>query len=109
MAPPWSRLPYEMFIAPKNHEPFFEKSPLDLEFAAMLKGAITRLNAVVTGEEDGVSYTMTIYTAPNLSEDFHWHIEIIPRIKRYSSFEIATAFHVNPLSPEEAAEVLRKK
>ncbi|MEK7549193.1 MAG: DUF4931 domain-containing protein [Patescibacteria group bacterium] len=109
LAPPWSRVPYEMFIAPKNHEPFFEKSPFDLEFAAMLKNAITMLNAVVTGEEDGVSYTMTIYTAPNLSEDFHWHIEIIPRIKKYSSFEIATAFHVNPLPSEEAAEVLRKK
>ncbi|KKR89191.1 MAG: Galactose-1-phosphate uridylyltransferase [Candidatus Wolfebacteria bacterium GW2011_GWA2_42_10] len=118
LAPPWSRVPYEMLVLPKRHEPFFEESFFDLEFAAMLKTAIMKLNAVVTGEEDGVSYTMVVYTAPNqnacwskwqtLREDFHWHIEIIPRIRLYSSFEIATGFHINNVLPEEAAEVLRK-
>jgi|SRR3989344_6439950 len=118
LAPFYSRVPYEMLVLPKRHEPFFEESSFDTEFAAMLKSAINKLNAVVVGEEDGVSYTMVVYTAPNqnahgakretLNDYFHWHIEIVPRIRRYSSFEIATGFHVNPVTPEEAAEILRK-
>ena len=40
--------------------------------------------------------------------DFHWHIELLPRITRVAGFEWGTGFYINPTPPEEAARFLRK-
>ncbi|MCE5228624.1 galactose-1-phosphate uridylyltransferase, partial [bacterium] len=39
---------------------------------------------------------------------YHWHMEIIPRLTTVAGFEWGTGFHVNPTLPEEAAEFLRQ-
>ena len=39
--------------------------------------------------------------------DFHWHIELLPRITRVAGFEWGTGFYINPTPPEEAAKFLR--
>ena len=41
--------------------------------------------------------------AHQLEED----LEILPRVTRYSGLEWGSGMHRNPVSPEEAAEVLR--
>ncbi|MCU0509342.1 MAG: hypothetical protein MUC34_13295 [Anaerolineae bacterium] len=38
--------------------------------------------------------------------DYHWHLEIIPRLTRPAGFEEGSGFFINPVSPEEAADVL---
>lgn len=40
--------------------------------------------------------------------DYHWHIEIIPRLTRVAGFEWGTGFYINRRRPEEAAEFLRR-
>ena len=36
-----------------------------------------------------------------------WHLEIIPRLLRGARLRMGSGMHRNPVSPEEAAEVLR--
>ena len=45
--------------------------------------------------------------AETLKDDYHWHIEIIPRITKMAGFEWGTGFYINPVLPEKAAEYLR--
>lgn len=40
--------------------------------------------------------------------DFHWYIELIPRLTKIAGFEWGSNFYVNPVSPEQAAEQLKK-
>jgi UDPglucose--hexose-1-phosphate uridylyltransferase len=63
-------------------------------------------------------YNYVIHTAPNriprrnhwhtLGDDFHWHIEIIPRLLRTSGVEWGSDFYVLTTSPEDAAQYLRE-
>jgi UDPglucose--hexose-1-phosphate uridylyltransferase len=63
-------------------------------------------------------YNYVIHTAPNriprrnhwhtLGDDFHWHIEIIPRLHRTSGVEWGSDFYVLTTSPEDAAKYLRE-
>jgi UDPglucose--hexose-1-phosphate uridylyltransferase len=58
-----------------------------------------------------------LYTAPNrvprrghwhtLNDDFHWHLEIMPRLTRVAGFEWGSGFYINPTPPEDAAKYLR--
>jgi UDPglucose--hexose-1-phosphate uridylyltransferase len=58
-----------------------------------------------------------LYTAPNrvprrghwhtLHDDFHWHLEIMPRLTRVAGFEWGSGFYINPTPPEDAAKYLR--
>ena len=40
--------------------------------------------------------------------DYHWHLEILPRLTRVAGFETGTDFYINPTAPEEAARYLRE-
>jgi len=42
-----------------------------------------------------------------LTYDYHWHIEIIPRLTSVAGFEWGTGFYINPIPPEVAADHLR--
>jgi galactose-1-phosphate uridylyltransferase len=41
--------------------------------------------------------------------DWHWYLEIAPRLTRIAGFEWSTGFHINPVTPEEAARYLRQR
>ena len=41
-------------------------------------------------------------------EDYHWHIELIPRLTRVAGCEWGSGFYINPTPPEVAAETLRE-
>ncbi|MBI3087319.1 MAG: hypothetical protein HYY91_00300, partial [Candidatus Omnitrophica bacterium] len=43
-----------------------------------------------------------------IEEDYHWHIELIPRLTRVAGFEWGSGFYINPTPPEEAARYLRE-
>ena len=57
------------------------------------------------------AYNLVLHTAPFSGEAdaaFHWHLEILPRVTRFSGLEWGSGVHRNPVSPEEAARVLRE-
>jgi UDPglucose--hexose-1-phosphate uridylyltransferase len=44
----------------------------------------------------------------SLEYDYHWHIELVPRLTSIAGFEWGTGFFINPTSPEDAALFLRE-
>ena len=84
--------------------------------AAHLQGLFQRLDLVL-GDPP---LNWMLITAPNtragiarsgfwstLAHDFHWHIEILPRLTPLVGFEWGTGLYINPTAPEDAAAFLR--
>lgn len=108
-APFASRFPYEAWIVPKRHECDFSliESGEAVELARILKEILLRIRKVL----DEPSYNFIIHTSPledKDREDYHWHIEIMPRLIRTAGFEWGSGFYINPVSPEKAAKDLRE-
>ncbi|HET6514485.1 MAG TPA: HIT domain-containing protein [Thermodesulfovibrionales bacterium] len=111
-----SRSPFEFWIVPKRHSCAFqeitpsETEDLSLMFMTMLKKMRTVLRTP--------PFNYFIHSAPNriprrdhwhtLGEDFHWHVEVIPRLLLTSGFEWGSGFYVLTTSPEDAAKYLRE-
>ena len=112
-----SRFPFEIWILPKHHcIDFYDdivKKDIKL-LATVLKNTIAKLNKVLNGPE----YNYLIHASPNrferrgywrtIHDDYHWHIELFPRLTRTAGFEWGTGFYINPTAPEDAAKILRE-
>ena len=103
-----SRFGYETWIAPRAHASRFEDtSDLDLEKLGTL------FQEIVSKIEQHARIPAFNYLFHSLPFDstqhdqFHWHIEIIPRIAKLAGFEWGTGVHVNTVAPEDAARDLR--
>ena len=115
VAPFASCFPFETWILPKRHHPDFDQitEPERYDLAATLKKALYRINKAL----DKPPYNYLIHTAPNrvprsgywqtIDKDYHWHLEILPRVTGIAGFEWGTGFYINPTPPEDAAEYLR--
>jgi UDPglucose--hexose-1-phosphate uridylyltransferase len=110
------KFPFEFWILPKRHNCAFQDIG-DVEMAdlsLMLSTVLKKMRRVLKDSP----YNYVIHTAPNriprrnhwhtLGDDFHWHIEIIPRLLRTSGFEWGSDFYVLTTSPEDAAKYLRE-
>jgi len=113
-----SRRPFEIMIAPQRHSHDF--SHLDggslLRLAETLIDLLRRQRKVLRDPP----YNLILHNAPpahhrpgkpqfwsSLNYDYHWHIELVPRLARPVGFEWSTGFYCNPTAPEEAATFLR--
>jgi len=114
-----SRFPFEMHLYPRRHGHDFAALDDDhlLRLAHHLRNVLGRMNAAL----DNPPYNFMLHTAPStvqkparphywdtLEADWHWHLEILPRITNVAGFEWGTGFYINPTSPEEAARYLRQ-
>lgn len=118
LAPFASRFPFEIWILPKHHRCDFSKTPaaqlLDLSY--ILKIILLRLKV---GLED-TAYNYVIHSAPfrrksskvaqwkTIEADYHWHIEVMPRLTHVAGFEKGTGFYICPIPPENVAEFMRE-
>jgi UDPglucose--hexose-1-phosphate uridylyltransferase len=113
IAPYAARFPFETWILPKSHDPYFEDSHRH-EFknlSRILRELLQRQDKVLKNPP----YNFFIHSAPfnrgsryHDEDYYHWHIEIIPRLTFVAGFERGTGFYINPTLPEEAASFLRK-
>jgi UDPglucose--hexose-1-phosphate uridylyltransferase len=101
---PWaSRSPFELRLIPRNPAPSFE---LDGEVGVgMLRTALRALAARFDGMPELNLWTIT---APRGADQFHWHIDIAPRIGIRAGFEMSTGVELNVFPPERAAAELRE-
>ena len=114
-----SRFPFELVIFPKRHACDFKTmTPEELaDLASVMKQSLSRLKSVLNDPP----YNYVLHTAPfrrpnrlkagywkTLEDDYHWHIELIPRLTRVAGFEWGSGFYINPTPPEEAAKYLRE-
>jgi UDPglucose--hexose-1-phosphate uridylyltransferase len=109
IAPYASRVPFETWITPRDHSPRFEEaSDATLQsVAAMFKKVMARIDWAL----ERPAYNLVLNTAPLSGEAdsaFHWHLEVLPRVTRWSGLEFGTGMHRNPVPPEEAARVMRE-
>jgi UDPglucose--hexose-1-phosphate uridylyltransferase len=111
-----ARAPFEIWILPKRHETFFEWNN-DLPVLAKLLRLVLMKIRQALGDPN---YILVVHSGPNLmagrhrgywktvERDYHWHIEITPRLRGYTGFEVGAGFRLNWVPPERAAEMLRQ-
>jgi len=117
VAPFASRFPFEIWILPKKHSPDFVSINAEMRsnLAKILKKVLLKLKKGL----DDPPYNFMIHTAPfrrskphgywkTIEHDYHWHLEIMPRMTRVAGFEWGTGFYICPITPEEAAGYLRE-
>ena len=111
-----SQFPFEIAIFPKRHScDYYAMNDAELvDIGKILVNVFVRLNKAL-GE---FPYNLIIHTAPSrkkkkgywetIQEDYHWHIEIMPRLTQVAGFEWGSGFYINPTPPEEAAKYLQE-
>jgi UDPglucose--hexose-1-phosphate uridylyltransferase len=114
-----SASPFELRLFPKKHSHDFallNDSELG-ELALAMKDMLCRLKSVLKDPP----YNFILHSAPpahqrlgkpgywgSLPWDYHWHIELVPRLTQIAGFEWGTGFFINPTAPEDAAAFLRE-
>lgn len=111
-----SRFPFELLVIPRRHQ--FSYTLIDQDQIEDLAVVLKRVFRVMNTTLNDPSYNLVLNDSPNLiprqnywttiTDDFHWHIEIIPRMDRRTGFELGTGFHINRFAPERAASALRE-
>jgi UDPglucose--hexose-1-phosphate uridylyltransferase len=119
LAPYASRFPFELMVMPRKHQhDFANLSDEELRQLAFHFRDVLRRMKRGLGDPP---YNFVLHTAPNtrgqtrrptywntLEVDWHWHIEILPRLTSVAGFEWGTGYYINPTPPEDAAAYLRE-
>jgi UDPglucose--hexose-1-phosphate uridylyltransferase len=115
-APYASRLPFELRVMPRRHC-FSYAEATDEEFSD-LAGVLKRALAGLFRALDDPPFNLVLHTAPNLlphegywttvQDDYHWFLEVIPRVRRTDGFEWGSGFFINPVAPERAVTLLKE-
>jgi UDPglucose--hexose-1-phosphate uridylyltransferase len=102
---PWAPTnPFEFWIFPKRHQ----STILDLtddevkNFAETIRVSLGGLKRLLNDPP----YNLGFHMIPE--KDYHWHIEVYPKLAIWAGFEKSTWIFINTVSPEEAAESLRE-
>jgi len=109
MEPFAARFPFETWIMPKAHFGSFEQSYQGnyYSLARILKETLMRINLTLSDPP----YNFVFHTSPcndaHGPRQYHWHLEIMPKLTRVAGFEWGTGFYINPTPPEDAAAYLR--
>jgi UDPglucose--hexose-1-phosphate uridylyltransferase len=119
IAPFASRFPFELHLFPRAHSYAYSELTNNeiINLAKILKETLVRLKKTLNDPP----YNFVLHIAPNIiprpghpeywgsiQYDYHWHLEIIPRVTRIAGFEWGTGFYINPTPPEEAAKYMRE-
>jgi UDPglucose--hexose-1-phosphate uridylyltransferase len=113
----------EMSILPKRHISHFEtlENKTLEELAFLVRESMIRLERIDQWRKNEPSYNMILKSAPFPNENFHdlsdenhaaenfyhFSISILPAMTKAAGFEWGTDIHINSISPETAADLLR--
>ncbi len=110
--------PFELRLYPKHHSHDFAlMNDRQLsELAIAMKDMLMRVKKVLKDP----AYNFILHNAPpqqvrpgksdywdSIRYDYHWHIELVPRVTPIAGFEWGTGFFINSTSPEETTQFLR--
>ena len=113
-----ARFLFEVWVFPKKHDCDFSRGieGCEEELASLMKILFQKFK---NGLQDP-PYNFIIQTAPfrqphpdprrweTVEKDFHWHIELMPRLTQVAGFEKGTGFYICSIPPEHMAEYLRE-
>ena len=102
-----SRSPFETWIVPKTHEACFALiAPNNSkQLAHTLKATWAKLHLALN-DPDLNFVIHTRRSAHEVSESYHWHLQIIPRLINPAGFELGSGMYINTALPEETAAFL---
>ena len=103
------RFPYESWIVPIEHGHDFgaTRAPVLRDLARAIRSILARFRGVL----DDPPYTLVLHSSPLgefTREEYHWHLELVPRPPLFLGLEWGTGIYINPIPPEVAAERLRQ-
>jgi UDPglucose--hexose-1-phosphate uridylyltransferase len=103
-----SRVPFETWIVPKDHNPCLARSSKQelAELASVLRRSLRGLHDALGNPH----LNIIAHTAPVEDEEkpyFLWHVEIHPRLTTVAGFELGTGIYINTAVPEETAPFMR--
>lgn len=104
IAPYGSINPMEFWVFPKRHAPNIAAltSGEVKSLAQTLKTSLKALKDVVNDPPYNYGIHQTI------DEGYHWHLEVYPKLSTWAGFEKSTGVYINTVTPESAAEALKK-
>ena len=113
LVPPAPRQPFEAWILPRSAEPFFHATSPDhvAALAELTQSLIGRLDRLMPGAD----YNWWLHQLPHaptgshaaIPANWHWHLEVMPRINGLAGFELGTGCHITTMTPYESARQLR--
>ncbi len=108
LAPYASITPMEFWIIPKKHAPnILNLSPSEISaFAKTLKASLKALKELVNDPPYNYGFHLAINS--EAQDSYHWHLEVYPKLSIWAGFEISTGIYINTVTPETAADSLRK-
>jgi UDPglucose--hexose-1-phosphate uridylyltransferase len=110
-APYAARTPFETWIMPRRHMGSFGDLDLLREKPAFAEALQLTLKALRAGLNDP-PFNYFIHSAPlkgDVGEEYHWHLELIPKLSTAAGFELGTGMWINVVKPEDAAGFLRER
>lgn len=104
------RFPFETWILPKDHSPYFEKiQGHNREHLAQIMHQVLAIIDLKLGDP---GYNLYIHTTPISTyggkDYYHFHVEITPRLSFWGGFELGAGIPIDVISPEKAALFLKK-
>ena len=107
-APYASVNPMEFWIAPKEHQAtLLGMSQKEVEtFAKTLKTCLHGLKQLVN--DPPYNYGFHLSEDKDTGKYYHWHLEVYPKLAIWAGFEKNTGIYINTITPETAAEDMRK-
>ena len=108
LAPYASINPMEFWILPKKHAPNILNltAPEISAFAKTLKASLKALKTLVN--DPPYNYGIHLSLNPEAQDSYHWHLEVYPKLATWAGFEKSTGTYINTVTPETAAQSLRK-
>jgi UDPglucose--hexose-1-phosphate uridylyltransferase len=100
--------PMEFWIFPKQHQAsMLDMSQAEVKaLAKTLKASLKALSTLVN--DPPYNYGFHLATNKEAADHYHWHLEVYPRLAIWAGFEKSTGIYINTMTPETAAENLRK-
>lgn len=113
-----SAFPFEVIIAPRKAWTNLDELNRDdmASLADLMKEVFLRLDFQLENFDFNLAFRLAPLNEnfenaayyPHLKDFFRFTIRIIPRIYRLGGFELSTGMLINPVEPEEAAQLLRE-
>lgn len=116
-APFAPRYSFEFWVMPRRHScAFKDMTPEETaDLGHLMSWALGRFRRVLGTP----SYSYVIHNSPNriprrnywhtLGDDYHWHITVMPRLRKFTGLEWSSGFYAVETSPEDAARYLREE
>ncbi len=97
---------YEINIMPKEHITnirFLDNKGIK-HLGSILKKCLIKLHLIY----DNLDYNICVYNGFREEDQYHFFIQIIPRVGNLAGFEFSTGMFVNSVLPKDAAKILRE-